>query len=132
MRRIWRARTTFTGRLLALKKSLPHVKALGWAYPPFEIPAQIRAEWDARREGERMQRKWEQRFEAYAGEYPVLLQSSAVAWLAIFRQTSREGQCLDDRCSSGDRSDRDTQGFTNAPSKPSHPCCRNFSGVRRI
>ena len=47
-------------------------QALGWAYPPFEIPAQIRAVWDARREGERMQRKWEQRFEAYAGEYPVL------------------------------------------------------------
>lgn len=46
-------------------------QALGWAYPPFEIPAQIRAEWDARREGERMQRKWEQRFEVYAGEYPV-------------------------------------------------------------
>lgn len=46
-------------------------QALGWAYAPFEIPAQIRAEWDARREGERMQRKWEQRFEVYAGEYPV-------------------------------------------------------------
>jgi transketolase len=46
-------------------------RALGWAYAPFEIPAQIRAEWDARREGERMQRKWEQRFEVYAGEYPV-------------------------------------------------------------
>ena len=46
-------------------------QALGWPYAPFEIPAQIRAEWDARREGERMQRKWEQRFEVYAGEYPV-------------------------------------------------------------
>jgi transketolase len=46
-------------------------QALGWAYAPFEIPAQIRAEWDARRDGERMQRKWEQRFEVYAGEYPV-------------------------------------------------------------
>jgi transketolase len=46
-------------------------QALGWAYAPFEIPAQIRAKWDARREGERMQRKWEQRFEVYAGEYPV-------------------------------------------------------------
>ena len=46
-------------------------QALGWAYAPFEIPAQIRAEWDARREGERMQRKWEQRFGVYACEYPV-------------------------------------------------------------
>ena len=46
-------------------------QALGWACAPFEIPAKIRAKWDARREGERMQRKWEQRFEVYAGEYPV-------------------------------------------------------------
>jgi transketolase len=46
-------------------------QALGWAYAPFEIPAQIRAEWDARREGQRMQRKWEQRFEVYADKYPV-------------------------------------------------------------
>jgi transketolase len=47
-------------------------QAFGWAHAPFEIPTQIRAVWDARREGERMQRKWDQRFEVYAAEYPVL------------------------------------------------------------
>lgn len=59
------------GAPLGAKEVAATRQALGWAYAPFEIPAQIRAEWDARREGERMQRKWEQRFEVYAGEYPV-------------------------------------------------------------
>jgi len=47
-------------------------QALEWTHAPFEIPPQVRAAWDARREGERIQRKWKQRFEAYASEYPVL------------------------------------------------------------
>lgn len=59
------------GAPLGAKEVAATRQALGWACAPFEIPAQIRAEWDARREGERMQRKWEQRFEVYAGEYPV-------------------------------------------------------------
>ncbi len=38
---------------------------LGWHYPPFEIPADIYAGWDARSRGGEAERNWSSRFEAY-------------------------------------------------------------------
>ncbi|HZM32937.1 MAG TPA: transketolase [Burkholderiales bacterium] len=44
--------------------------ALGWAHPPFEIPAQVYAGWDARAAGKRAQKKWEKLLRAYEKEFP--------------------------------------------------------------
>jgi transketolase len=46
--------------------------ALGWNHPPFEIPAEVRAGWDARERGTRLERDWETRFAAYRAAHPEL------------------------------------------------------------
>jgi transketolase len=46
--------------------------ALGWNHGPFEIPADIYAEWDARQAGAASEAEWNQRFAAYAKAHPVL------------------------------------------------------------
>ncbi|MBX6421157.1 MAG: transketolase [Nevskia sp.] len=43
---------------------------LGWSHPPFEIPPEIYAGWDARGRGQERQAAWSERFEAYARRYP--------------------------------------------------------------
>ena len=45
---------------------------LGWTSPPFEIPADIRAAWDMREKGARVEREWQARFAAYKSEFPAL------------------------------------------------------------
>ncbi|PNH91214.1 transketolase, partial [Vibrio diazotrophicus] len=45
---------------------------LGWEYAPFEIPADIYAEWDAKEVGAAKEAAWEQKFAAYAAAYPEL------------------------------------------------------------
>ncbi len=47
-------------------------EALGWNHPPFEIPADIYAEWDAKQKGADAENAWNQRFAAYAAEFPEL------------------------------------------------------------
>ncbi len=47
-------------------------QALGWNHPPFEIPAEIHAQWDARASGARRQGEWQARFNAYRSEFPEL------------------------------------------------------------
>jgi len=46
--------------------------ALGWKHGPFEIPAEIYAEWDAKEVGAAHEAAWDQRFAAYAAEFPQL------------------------------------------------------------
>lgn len=46
--------------------------ALGWNYGPFEIPADIRAEWDAKEAGAAREADWDLRFAAYAAAHPEL------------------------------------------------------------
>ncbi len=46
--------------------------ALGWAHGPFEIPADIRAEWDRRAPGAVAQQAWDARLAAYADAHPDL------------------------------------------------------------
>ncbi len=46
--------------------------ALGWNHGPFEIPAQIYAEWDAKEAGGAAEAEWNERFAAYAAAYPEL------------------------------------------------------------
>src|ERR1700682_293136 len=45
---------------------------LGWTSPPFEIPADIRAAWDMRDKGARVEAEWRARFAAYKTEFPAL------------------------------------------------------------
>jgi transketolase len=45
---------------------------LGWEYPPFEIPADIQAAWDARERGARVETAWRQRFADYESAHPEL------------------------------------------------------------
>jgi transketolase len=45
---------------------------IGWPHPPFEVPDEIRAGWDARQRGSARQAEWERLMAAYAGEYPEL------------------------------------------------------------
>ncbi|MCQ4318781.1 transketolase [Stutzerimonas stutzeri] len=47
-------------------------EALGWRYGPFEIPAEIYAEWDAKQKGAEAETVWNQRFAAYETEFPAL------------------------------------------------------------
>ena len=47
-------------------------KALDWNYGPFEIPADIYAEWDAKQAGAAVESEWDKRFAAYAAEFPEL------------------------------------------------------------
>ncbi|MBG6242524.1 MAG: transketolase [Candidatus Symbiopectobacterium sp. Dall1.0] len=45
---------------------------LGWKYPPFEIPADIYAAWDAKAAGAQKESVWSETFAAYARAYPEL------------------------------------------------------------
>ena len=47
-------------------------KELNWNYGPFEIPADIYAEWDAKAAGAKAEAEWNQRFAAYAAAHPEL------------------------------------------------------------
>jgi transketolase len=47
-------------------------KTLGWSSPPFEIPADIRAEWDRREKGAKVEQQWRAKFGAYKQEFPAL------------------------------------------------------------
>lgn len=46
--------------------------ALDWPYAPFEIPQDIRSEWDQRERGGRAERAWRRRFNAYRRSFPQL------------------------------------------------------------
>ncbi len=45
---------------------------LGWSHPPFEIPDDMYAAWDAKAAGTERERHWNAAFDAYAGAHPEL------------------------------------------------------------
>ena len=47
-------------------------KALNWTYAPFEIPADVYAQWDAKAKGAEQERAWDTKFAAYEAAYPEL------------------------------------------------------------
>jgi len=47
-------------------------KNLGWNYPPFEIPAEIYAGWDAREKGAKREAEWNALFAKYKTAHPQL------------------------------------------------------------
>ena len=46
-------------------------QAIGWPYPPFEVPQAVRDGWDAREPGKRAERRWNLLFKKYAALYPA-------------------------------------------------------------
>jgi transketolase len=46
--------------------------AIDWHYPPFEIPAEVYADWDHKQAGANIEAEWNARFAAYALAYPGL------------------------------------------------------------
>lgn len=46
--------------------------ALGWPYPPFVIPSEIAAQWDARKSGQAKEAAWNEKFAAYVQAFPEL------------------------------------------------------------
>ncbi len=47
-------------------------KELKWNHAPFEIPADIYAEWDAKEAGKAVEAEWDKRFAAYSAAFPEL------------------------------------------------------------
>jgi transketolase len=45
---------------------------IGWNYPPFEIPQDVYAAWDARKKGAAFEANWQQKFDSYAKAFPEL------------------------------------------------------------
>lgn len=45
--------------------------ALGWNLPPFEVPADVYAAWDAKAAGQQAEAAWNERFAAYRDQFPV-------------------------------------------------------------
>lgn len=46
--------------------------ALGWTYGPFEIPADVYTDWNAKDQGAKAEAAWDKKFAAYAKDYPEL------------------------------------------------------------
>ncbi len=45
--------------------------AIDWPYAPFEIPADVYADWDAKAKGATLQSAWEQKFATYRAQFPT-------------------------------------------------------------
>src|SRR6202171_4631439 len=60
------------GAALGEKEVAAARAALGWPYPPFEIPDTIYREWDATSRGRSLEGEWNARFAAYESAHPDL------------------------------------------------------------
>jgi len=60
------------GAALGDKEVAATREAIGWAHPPFEIPAAVYAAWDQRPRGGALEAEWQQRFKAYEAAHPEL------------------------------------------------------------
>ncbi len=59
------------GSALGLEEVAATRAAIGWSYPPFEIPADVYAGWDAKEKGAKLEADWDAKFAAYAAIYPA-------------------------------------------------------------
>ena len=60
------------GAALGEKEIAATRAAIGWNYPPFEVPKHICEGWDARARGAVIEHEWDERFGAYAKQHPEL------------------------------------------------------------
>ncbi|MBS0579947.1 MAG: transketolase [Proteobacteria bacterium] len=60
------------GEALGVEEVAAARKTLGWNFPPFEVPDDIRAAWDHRAAGAAAEAQWQQRMDRYAKAHPDL------------------------------------------------------------
>jgi transketolase len=60
------------GAALGATEAAAARKNLGWDEPPFVVPDDVKAAWDARERGARLEAEWQARFAAYRREHPEL------------------------------------------------------------
>ena len=58
------------GAALGEKEIAATREALGWIHAPFEIPADVYAAWDAKKQGQSLEQEWDALFKAYNERYP--------------------------------------------------------------
>jgi transketolase len=58
------------GAALGEKEVAATRAAIGWNYPPFEVPQSVYDGWDARARGAGFEREWNERFGAYEKQHP--------------------------------------------------------------
>ncbi len=59
------------GAALGEKEVAATREALGWRYPPFEIPQHVYEGWDARKRGTAAERRWKKLLAGYEKQYPA-------------------------------------------------------------
>ncbi len=60
------------GAALGLEEVALTRKELGWDFEPFVIPDDVRAGWDAKEKGAKIEAEWDAKFAAYEAEFPEL------------------------------------------------------------
>jgi transketolase len=59
------------GAALGEKEVAATREAIGWKYPPFEVPQSVYGGWDARKRGASAERRWKKLFAAYEAQHPA-------------------------------------------------------------
>src|SRR5262249_34915741 len=60
------------GEALGVEEGAAARKTLGWEFPPFVVPDEIRAAWDQRKAGAAAEAKWQESMDRYAKAHPDL------------------------------------------------------------
>jgi transketolase len=60
------------GEALGIDEVAAARQTLGWNYPPFVVPDEIRAAWNHRSQGAAVERQWREMFARYAQAFPEL------------------------------------------------------------
>src|SRR5262245_15141319 len=60
------------GEALGAEEVAAARKTLGWSHPPFEIPQELRAQWDRRKQGAAAEASWRELFMRYKASHPAL------------------------------------------------------------
>ncbi len=92
--------------------------ALKWNHGPFEIPADIYAEWDAKEAGRAAEAEWDQRFAAYSADFPSWpIELVASPQRRTAGRLQRKGRCLHRRSRRQGRNHRQPQGQPERPER---------------
>ena len=60
------------GEALGVEEVAATREAIGWHYPPFEVPRHVYDGWDARKRGAALERTWNDKFATYEKAHPEL------------------------------------------------------------